>query len=231
MDFGDCLIKAANKPSMAERVMDGAKRFAGTTKNQFMAQAPAVLGGLGASMAVNKGIQGLSNVLDGTGRKSDRYWEEFILKYPEYEGDEKAREFFEVLMESNPTMAKHPVMVKSFLGTTYDHADAINPDTVRTLSSTEKNIADRKDKENRMTEIINDSLQDAIKASGGSPQETSEAISRNLRSADTMSRLMEDRGYSARAVADSARNPVALDNHIQDHRQAAKQKAQEEGWW
>ena len=226
MEFGECLYKVANE-GLGSRIVRGAQNFGRATRDNFMAQAPAVVGGLGASIAANKAVKGIANVLDRTDKMGDKFWQKFIEKYPEYEGDEKAREFFDVLMESNPSMAKHPVMVKSYLGTTYDHADAIAPDTVQTLSRTEKNIADRKDRDNRLTEVINENLNRAIENMGADRGAQADLMAKNLRGAETMSRLIDEKGYAPEEVVRAARNPSRLANHIY-YRNKAKRELEEE---
>ena len=167
MELHECLEKVANNrpnnnPNLLERISGQAKQMGARVGDQFMKQAPLMLGGLAASTAVNKGVQLAGSLLDGSDKKSEQYWMKFTEKYPEYNGDEKAKEFFNVLMDSNPSMAKHPVMVKSFLKTTYDHADAINPETVRTLSSVEKNMTDFQDTKAKPGREINKGMQNII---------------------------------------------------------------------
>lgn len=47
--------------------------------------------------------------------ENQRLWERFIAKHPEYANDEEAKSYFRVLLEFNPTSAKHPIVVKNFI--------------------------------------------------------------------------------------------------------------------
>ena len=127
----------------------------------------AITGGVG--MAVKGGMDAISNAAKSLGSKAalKKNWDNFIEKYPEYEGDDQAFEHFQVMQDTNPAMAKHPVMVKSFLGSTFEH-DVINPSTVNTLSKIQQGF-DRRDQGPDYMEVgqsIRDAMpseQDALK--------------------------------------------------------------------
>lgn len=98
--------------------------------------------GIGAATAM--GIKGLSGLAGSaaSGINTKRYWNKFIGKYPKYEGDDEAYEHFKVMMDTSPDMAKHPVMVNTFLKGSYEH-DVVNPDMISTLSNIQKGFNNR----------------------------------------------------------------------------------------
>ena len=237
MEFHKCLEKAAQSriSNIAGEAKDALKETGQAARNQL----PSIVGGLGASMAVSKGVDMARDKLDNTAEKADQYWNDFVDKYPEYSNDEEAREYFDVMMETNPTMAKHPVMVKSFLKSTYDHADAVNPDMLRTLSSTEKNIAQRQQQEREQDPLVEAiesgtrRMSEELDNMEPSSLDESKRFGQRLKNLKALDQLIDEQGHDPNTVVRSAMSDGPPDEFVQkmwnDKKRRAQNYAQEQG--
>lgn len=116
----------------------GIKDFGEGAKEMFQNAKPLMkkqlIGGAGLAAGA-AGLQGtnmlINKIKEKVNNKGEKYWEQFVSKYPEYDSPE-AKEHYQVMLDVSPAMAKHPIMIKSFLDSSYG-MDAISPDTVNLL--------------------------------------------------------------------------------------------------
>lgn len=96
----------------------------------------------GAGMATIGGIKGASTLYDSLAEKlsnkEQKYWEDFIRRFPEYEDNKDAKDAFRLLLESSPNLAKHPIAVRTFVKRTLmTGSPNVDMGTLRDISSIE----------------------------------------------------------------------------------------------
>lgn len=105
------LTKEASKKAVLKTVLKGLGEAARMAKPYAsVAAVPLIVGGasaLGATM-VDKSLAKYE-------RKSNKLWNKFTERFPEYKGNNLAKEHFDVMADFNPASARHPVVVKPFL--------------------------------------------------------------------------------------------------------------------
>ena len=116
------LTKEASNRNILRSALRTAAGVARAAKPYISADTiPNVIGGaseLGGNMH--------NKIIDKRERRPDKYWQNFTNRYPEYEGNALAREHFDVIVDFNPSTAKHPIVVKSMLdATTYQGGDQL----------------------------------------------------------------------------------------------------------
>lgn len=80
------------------------------------ASKPYVIPVLGSMLAA-RAVQGVAGMVDNYARprQEESAWNKLVKRFPEYEGDDAAREQFSVIYDFNPSITRHPVVVHSQL--------------------------------------------------------------------------------------------------------------------
>jgi len=99
----------------------------------------------GAGIATVGGIKGAATLYDSLAdklsNKEQEYWSKFTRRFPEYKDDPKAKEAFQLLLDSSPNLAKHPIAVRSFVKQILmKEQPTVNFGTLRDVGSIESNF-------------------------------------------------------------------------------------------
>lgn len=108
------LTKEASRKAVLKTVLKGVGNAASAIA-PYLATA-AIPAAIGAASTLGGHLAG--KAIDRYERKADKLWAKFVERFPEYEGNALAREHFDVMVDFNPTSARHPVVVKPFLDAT-----------------------------------------------------------------------------------------------------------------
>lgn len=86
--------------------------------------------------------------------KNDQYWQRFVQKYPEYKNKPEAREYFDLMVDTSPDLAKHPVAAKSFMKSSFELTGDINFNNLGDLTRVQRGLNNRTNEADRAMKAI-----------------------------------------------------------------------------
>ena len=92
---------------------------------------------LAFSAASAIGTAGINHMIKRRSKNPDKLWNNFTTRFPEFANDKDARESFDVMVDFNPSAAKHPIVVKNFLESTTYGGNDVNINVLGNLANIE----------------------------------------------------------------------------------------------
>ena len=92
-------------------------------------------------LAVNAGTialtAGVNHLVNRRSNNPKKLWGNFIKRFPEFANDKAAKESFDVMVDFNPSAAKHPIVVKNFLENSVYGGEDVNVNVLSNLADIE----------------------------------------------------------------------------------------------